>query len=452
MSLTLPSNATRANCDAGTDDPKQAILADLYNSIGFGNELKAALGNLALLQYGNGFSVESQSAGTADKLHAAIATLTKTALYTVLAADRGKLIDCTSGTFSLTFTAAATLGDGWFCYVRNSGSGIITLDPNSTELIDGASTITLAAGESCAVQCTGTALKSIGKTVSGGGISGETTYNTNTTLSLSTDHTKLIRCTVASVVYTFPAATSNEGKYWWIQNATSTDTGVRLVCDGAESIGGATGATIYIPAYTTIGFVSDGTNWIVFQYSGKREWSFTASGTLYAPPWLATSIPTLIDAIGGGGGAWVSGFTATSGGATSLGALLSVNGAPGANAATNYVDGTLGGAAGSHRAGVASEYSGNAFWSGAHPRFASPHIADTTTLYQTGTGYGIGGITSRVSADWAGVMGSGAWCIAAPVTMVPGTPYTVTIGAAGANEGGGTFNAAPTAGYLLARI
>lgn len=268
MSTTLPSAPTKTNCDATSDDPKLALTVDLADAIDTVADLIAALGGLAQMAVGNGLTTETMGAGVADKLHANIPTTAKTAAYTVLAADRGKLIDCTSGTFSLTFTASATLGDGWFCYVRNSGSGIITLDPNSTELIDGASTVTLAAGESCAVQCTGTALKTIGKTVSGGGISGETTYNTNTTLSISTDHTKLIRCTVASVVYTFPAATGNEGKYWWITNATSTDTAVRLVCNGAESIGGATGATIYIPAYTTIGFVSDNSNWLVFSYTG----------------------------------------------------------------------------------------------------------------------------------------------------------------------------------------
>jgi hypothetical protein len=32
--------------------------------------------------------------------------------------NRGNLIDITSGTFTQTFNAAATLTDGWFCYIR----------------------------------------------------------------------------------------------------------------------------------------------------------------------------------------------------------------------------------------------------------------------------------------------------------------------------------------------
>jgi len=76
-------------------------------------------------------------------------------------ADQGTLIDITSGTFSQTFTAAATLGSGWFVYLRNSGTGDITLDPNSSELIDGLTTYIMYPGEARLVQCTGTAFTSV---------------------------------------------------------------------------------------------------------------------------------------------------------------------------------------------------------------------------------------------------------------------------------------------------
>ena len=44
------------------------------------------------------------------------------------------LINC-SGTFTLAATAAATLGNGWWCYVRDTGTGVITLDPNASEAL-----------------------------------------------------------------------------------------------------------------------------------------------------------------------------------------------------------------------------------------------------------------------------------------------------------------------------
>jgi nitrogen fixation protein len=87
----------------------------------------------------------------------------KTGAYTVVLGDRQTAIDCTSGTFTLSLTAAGTLGGGFIFGARNSGAGVITIDPNSSETIDGVTTITLEPGESCFVVCDGTNFKTIGK-------------------------------------------------------------------------------------------------------------------------------------------------------------------------------------------------------------------------------------------------------------------------------------------------
>lgn len=76
-------------------------------------------------------------------------------------ADKSTLIDITSGTFTQTFTTAATLTDGWWCYIRNSGTGDITLDPNASEQIDGLTSFIMYPGECRIVQCTGTAFNSV---------------------------------------------------------------------------------------------------------------------------------------------------------------------------------------------------------------------------------------------------------------------------------------------------
>ena len=64
----------------------------------------------------------------------AIATNSQTTNYQLKESDYGKAVSC-SGTFTLDTIAAATLGDGWWCWVVNTGTGIITIDPNGSETI-----------------------------------------------------------------------------------------------------------------------------------------------------------------------------------------------------------------------------------------------------------------------------------------------------------------------------
>lgn len=79
----------------------------------------------------------------------------------MVASNKGNLIAITSGTFTQTFDACASLGNGWFVYIQNSGTGDITLDPSGSETIDGLTSYIMYPGEVRLVQCDGSALRSI---------------------------------------------------------------------------------------------------------------------------------------------------------------------------------------------------------------------------------------------------------------------------------------------------
>jgi hypothetical protein len=108
-----------------------------------------------------------QSAGAGVPLWASLVTTptivrsARTSNTILGTADASTLIAITSGTFTQTFTAAATLGSGWFCYIQNSGTGDITLDPNASETIDGLTSYIMYPGEARLVLCSGTAFNTV---------------------------------------------------------------------------------------------------------------------------------------------------------------------------------------------------------------------------------------------------------------------------------------------------
>lgn len=65
-----------------------------------------------------------------------------------------------TGAVTVNLTAAATLTAGWCMWVKGDG-GAITVDPNGSEQINGATTLTLPDGVSALVICTGSAFRAV---------------------------------------------------------------------------------------------------------------------------------------------------------------------------------------------------------------------------------------------------------------------------------------------------
>lgn len=88
---------------------------------------------------------------------AAVAFATKSANYTALDTDNNATHRF-SAAATLSLTAAATLGSGWHYTVIADG-GAVTIDPNGSELVNGAATQVLPQGFTTTIICDGSAFR-----------------------------------------------------------------------------------------------------------------------------------------------------------------------------------------------------------------------------------------------------------------------------------------------------
>lgn len=123
----------------------------------------------------------------------------KSTNYTAVAADKNAHLRF-SAAATLSLTAAATLATGWHVFVQADGGNVV-IDPNSAELINGATTITLLNGQSAHVICTGTAFfaaisPGLAASNTFSGASGTTFSNPgdgNTLITLGTERSWFVR-------------------------------------------------------------------------------------------------------------------------------------------------------------------------------------------------------------------------------------------------------------------
>jgi len=190
--------------------------------------------------------------------------------YIPLSPDRSKVIRGTAA-LTLNLTAAATLADGWFIDVIADG-GIVTVDPNGAELIDGATTITIADGNQARIVCTGTAFYSMFQAPPAGASIANVVEDTTPQLGGSLDGQGNDITKLGTLSLTEQAAANadvaGDGQLWvktatpnelWFTDDTGTD--VQL---GASSGGGWTSVSVTEPT-------SDVASIIVTGLSGYRK-------------------------------------------------------------------------------------------------------------------------------------------------------------------------------------
>jgi hypothetical protein len=126
-------------------------------------------GTWGVIAFGSTTSLATASALAGYGLAAIGSTLNQTtpvtafaSTYTLLASDRASTYVWTGGAGTLSLTSATTLGNNWFVFVRNGGSGTLTVSPSGGNQINGSASLALQPSDSCLIVCSGSAFYTIG--------------------------------------------------------------------------------------------------------------------------------------------------------------------------------------------------------------------------------------------------------------------------------------------------
>ena len=126
-------------------------------------------GTWGVIAFGSTTSLATASALAGYGLAAIGSTLNQTtpvtafaSTYTLLVSDRASTYVWTGGAGTLSITSATTLGNNWFVFVRNGGSGTLTVSPTGGNQINGSASLALQPSDSCLIVCSGSAFYTIG--------------------------------------------------------------------------------------------------------------------------------------------------------------------------------------------------------------------------------------------------------------------------------------------------
>lgn len=255
-----------------------STVAGTWSSFQFGTGTSTADANFLA---GQGLVAISQT------LNVAFPSTDFNAGFQLTTGYRGTIANWTGGSGTFTFAAAATLGNNWFVLIKNSGSGVLTLDPSET--IDGVSSINLNPLDSAIVACNGSLFLTIGRSASGSSaviftrlvksVAGAVDV-TLTSAEAAFDIQEYTGAITANINVIVPTAV---GRWWFYNNTTgaftvtiktSAGTGIALA-QGTRSIYHCDGTNVVRSVDTGSGTVTS-----IATGTGLSGGPITTSGTI----------------------------------------------------------------------------------------------------------------------------------------------------------------------------
>jgi hypothetical protein len=244
-------------------------------------------GTWRVFQYGAGVSNANAGALAGNGLKAISTTLNErivinpqAANYAIQNTDRAACVEWTGGSGG-TFTAPApaTVGSDWFCYIKNSGTGVLTLSP-AGGTIDGSASKSFNPNDSCILASDGINLFTMGfgqsvassfnfVTISLAGASGTVVL---TGAQLNRISYKFTGALAGNTTVQVPASIQQ----YWIDNETTGAFTLTISAGGA-------GSTFVVPQSTRVILYCDGLNIISAVSGGAGGTTLVADGSAASP-------------------------------------------------------------------------------------------------------------------------------------------------------------------------
>jgi ABC-type ATPase involved in cell division len=163
--------------------------------------------------------------------------------YTALTTDRSSTYVWTGGAGTLTLDSAATLGDNWFMFLRNGGTGALTVSGTGGNTINGSGSIIFQPSDSAIIVCSGSTFYTVGlgKNTQFAFTQLTKAVTTGTVTLTSTEASNVIQKYTGTLTGNVTIIVPQTVQVYYVQNATNAGAFTLTISTG---VGSASTATI----------------------------------------------------------------------------------------------------------------------------------------------------------------------------------------------------------------